>query len=899
MKWQSLLSLAFAETRRSRGRLIFSLISIALGVTAVTAVQTVIKSFEQSIALQARSLMGADLMISANREGAALQLFDKELTTAGFAATRLTEFYSMLYLNRSAVEQSGQKNSSQASSEPPWTEPPSTETPVTETLSTDEEGIARRPSPRAQLVRLRAIGEGFPFYGRARSRPQGLFQELSSAEQPLLIADPGLIEKLQVAVGDRLSLGQQQFTLIGSFIRESGSALSGFGMAPVVYISERYLDDTALVATGSRVRYRYLYRAPPGFDIDAWKEENFTAAAEENLNIQTFRESASQLQRFLSRLSNFLTIIGLITLLLGGLGTGSAMMVFVRYKLDNAAIFRSLGATPGEVFRIYFCLAALLGIGGSLAGAFLGTLLPIALAGPLLSDLSAFLPVEVSIEPAPTAILQGLFCGLVATSVFTLAPIYRLRRVSPLRILRRQDSFVGERPDRREFLIYLFGAVVLFTMVLLLSLGQGASALVGLYFTAALTVAIVLLFLFSRLIIYLARRGTRLFSNYHLRQGFANLYRPGNQTTAVVTAIGMGILLLFSILILEASLQKQIALENNAATPDHFIIDIQPHQRQSVEEILQRAGASEVSIAPMISGRLKAINGQPIKAEHVEPDSVRRSWADQQRVREYFISYRRDQLESEEIVAGRFWGPNSTLQEASLDRQWAETMDINLGDEITFDIAGLPVSATVTSLRLVRWQSMRPNTMVLFSPAEMARSAPHIYIASYRSSDSASKNALTEQLVRLHSNLRIIDLSDIIATVRSIVENISLVMRILAALTLLNGFVILMGTVISSRFARLRESMLLKVLGAKRKDLRRILSAEYALLAILGSLSGWLLAEAINRPLFSQFFRVDAELPYRLLIPMAVVIVLLNVIAGLMVSRQIFRSTPVELLREE
>ncbi len=891
MNWKTILRLALAETRRARGKLLFCVFSIAVGVGSLTAVRTAILSLESSIAAQARNLMGADLMIQGgvSLDEPLMRAFTDELRAAGAEGASMTEFYSMLY------RKTGDR--------------PRTagllEAPLTQTRTT-------------RLARIRAVSGNFPMYGRIETEPAGLWSSLAAGREPLLLADPVFLSTLNLKPGDQVFLGDLSFRLGGVFLKTQGSPASGFGFAPAVYIHENFLTRTGLIQQGSRIRYFRLFRAPAAFDAEAWKEKNFERAVAENLTIESFREGAASIQRFLVQLSHFLTVVGLITLLLGGLGIGSAMSVFIKDRLDHAAILRSLGARPNQVFFIYLALAMVLGVLGAVVGVVPGSFLPVFAAKFAATELAGdLLPVALDIQFSWLACAQGVAAGLVATFLFTLFPVYSARRVSPLRILRKTDSeeepptpagalgsvvrwlriiFPGVTPG--DLPVYLGGFFLIFIFILLVTVTQTGSIRMALYFTGAVAGSLLVLGLVSRLVILLTRSTLPYIKSYHLRQGVANLYRPGNQTAAVITAIGVGMLLVASIYIMESSVQSQIAVENRDDLPNMFLVDVQPAQLPAVKEMLAHEDVADLLIAPMVSSRVRALNGKPIDKTGMERNAVERSWQDRMRTREYFITYRDYLIDSEEIVEGAFWKGRPDEQEASVDENWAADMEVVPGDVITLDVQGVEINARVTSLRRVRWQAMRPNSLIVLSPG-IIEQAPPVFVASFRVKQENRIFAFQETLVRSFPNLSVIDVTEAVNNVRFILGRISLVIRFLAAITLLNGIIILGGAIAAGRFARLRESMLLKVLGASRKDLRKILLSEYAILALLGCLAGWLLAEAINRPALTVFFQSTAVVPYGAIFLILAGITLLNVTVGFLISRDVATSSPLAVLRDE
>ncbi len=860
MKWQSYCQLAIKETRNARGKLLFSVFSIILGVASITAVRTIILSSEASSRLQARNLMGADLSIhsTTSLKGRKDTLFT-DLDQAGLESTSMIKTKAMLQHRQSNLKQI-----------------------------------------HGTLVNVYAVEQAFPFYGKAKTKPPEKWESLISTNRPNILIDPDLLYKLKLKIGDRVFLGKQAFTVLAAIVKEAGSPLSSYSIVSSVYIHSKYLHHTGLIQRGSRVSYRRLYKAPADFDVTAWKAEHFGEATKKHFKILTYHESAGNLQRILVRFSTFLTIISLITLLLSGAGVGSALSIFMKDKQKNVAIFRNLGLTPQQVFWIYFILAMGLGLFGSLLGAMLGSLLPFGLSGTsyFRGLVQTTLPFAVDIGLSWPAFFYGVFSGLCTTLIFILLPVWRLRQISPIRILRKDAGWSELSTKPKEILILS----VFFILAFVLCLGMAASQLSSLYdafwFAICLPIVLGLLFFFSWLVSRCIRFVLPYIRSYNIRQGLANLYRPNNQTTLMITSLSTGIFLLGSILVFEASFQKELNVGGDRKdTPNNFVINALPDQYDSIQEILNQTKAKKILFSPMVSGRLSAINGNSIKIGKAK-QVFAMTRADRLRVRDNFMAYRSNLLDSERVVKGKFWQGPTKEQELSVDERWAKEMDVDLGDTISFDIEGFPITAKITSMRRVRWQSMQPNTMLLLSPGQI-KQAPYIYMGSYATTNEKMRLDIQHRLLERYPNLTILNLTEIVKSVSLIASQISWFMRFLAIFALINGGLILMGAVYSSHFMRVRESMLLKVLGARPKTIYSILLSEYIALAILASLYGLVLAHGINSFVLDSFFKASPVMPYLYLAGLGLLLIFANVMLGLLVGRDVLRASPLSVLRSE
>jgi putative ABC transport system permease protein len=844
---------ALAQTRRARGALAFCVASIAVGVAALTAVHTLVAGVEASMASEARALLGADLALSGNQplDGGEADALSRELRAAGGEMVETIETQSML----------------------------------------------AAPGQQPRLVRLRALRGRYPLYGSITTDPAGALDPAGLAEKPRLVLHPDVARQLHLERGDRVKLGDLELEVAGVVVPGVGSPAAGIGFAPPVYLHADHLPATGLVRLGSRVSYTRLFLMPGDFDAEGWKEANFQRATDAHLGLRTSREAAASVQRFLGRLSRFLAVAGLAVLLLGALGVASAIHAFVRKRLDSAAILRCLGARPRDVFAIFAVLVLAVGLIGSLLGALVGGVAPLALQGAI-AGLGGDMMPKVDLHVDILAIGRGLGAGILASSIFGLLPVVRVARVPPLRALRRDVEPPPWLARVRDAFLLLLLAAAASGAVILLAAVETRSRQMTIWFAVAVGGALVVLALLARAAMAATRRLAHRAPGYHLRQGLANLHRPGNQTTSVLVAIGLGTFLVGSLLVVARSIENVIDVELRGDLPNVFLVDIQPPDRSGVESMLRSAGAREVVIAPMIAARLFQVEGRAVDTHGIERDASRRTFDDSMRTREYFVTYRDAPVDSEEVVGGTFWGGRPPRQEASLDARLAANLGIELGDVLTLDIQGLPLDAVVTSFRTIRWQAMRPNAMVVLSPGPIEK-APAMFVSSFRVDDPAERQRLAAELVGRYPNVSVIDLSEVAAQVRDIVDRIALVVSGLALIILVTGAVILGGAIAATRATRVRETTLLKVLGARRRDLGRILVTEYVAMAVLAVAAGGLLGLVAAHWAMPTFFETEASIPTAALALLSFGVVALNVGAALLIGRGVVRAPPLAILRDE
>lgn len=857
MKTREKIVYAFRQTRRSRGRFLFSVFAVILGVAAISAVASFSSSLESAVGAQSRLLMGADLKLESGEPFAREEVLAGDLKALGAEMAEGIEFYTMM-----RVEAGKRKGAT-------------------------------------RLVRLRAVNGGYPFYGRIRSEPESGFERMRQGRDVIVI-DPTLFPALGLREGDRVRIGKSTFTVAGKLAHEPGNPGFSAGYGAPVYIHFSRVAGTGLIETGSRIRYSLFFKTPAAFDGEKWKEERWEAAAKRNVTIFTYGEAASSVRRFMDNLGRFLTLSGLIILFLGGLGIGLSVHVFLKSRMQDIAIARALGATPALTLEIYLIPGIALALAGSILGYVIGV--GAAMAGAELGR--GFLPVEVIVSPGWQSFLSAVVPGFVLTVAFTLFPVLRVRNIPVLTVLRRNSDYEEEEP----FAARLIAAVKenrleigLFIVLLILILGVsslGSGSLpVGAGFTGGVIAASGVLYGVAMLLSSLARRVIPYMRSYRLRQGIANLYRPGNQTTVMLVAMGVGVLLIMTIYTAEAALRRELMPGLGSSRPNMYMMDIQKDEVQSVSALVKEYSPS-TNLVPMVSMRLSAINGESVDRSNIEKNANRRNWENSLRSYEYFASYRDHLNPSEELTAGTFWQGKTEEQEVSVDERWASRMDVDVGDVITFDISGLPLDAKVTSMRRIDWAAMQINSILLFSPG-MIENAPRMYVGSLNIPEEEARYQFQEKLVADHPSVTVIDAAQAAKTVAGIAENIALVIQWMAGATLAAGVVILAGCIAAGRFARIRESALFKTLGAGRADLLVILCSEYALLGFLGAIGGVILSQAVSWPVLYYLFELKPQVPWMFAMVVCILVTLLAVVVGLLVGGEVAAKKPLEILREE
>jgi putative ABC transport system permease protein len=836
--------MAIREVRASPRRLLLLTTSVAVGVAALVAINSFTANLRESVSRQAQALLGADLSLESRQPlpPSVAALIDT-LVGQGAEEARLTNFSAMAYVPR---------------------------------------------TDGTRLVQVAAIRGGYPFYGRIRTAPEAAWSGLQSGRH--VVVDPSLLTALRACVGDTLALGEARFVISGAVVSAPGNVGLRAAFGPRVFIPARFLEETRLLGFGARAEYEAYLRLPAGVSAQAIAKEHQTRLRGERVRVRTVADDRERLNETLSRLTGYLGLVALIALLLGGIGVASAVVVFIRQRMETIAVLRCLGATGRRVLAVYGVEAAGMALAGGLAGAAVGVGFQQALPG-LLADL---LPVDVETSVSWSAIALGVGMGLWVALVFALFPLLSVRRVPPLAALRRDYEAEPRPRDPWRWVVFVGLAVstVALAAIQVGSLRQGA------IFAAGVGVALLVLWAASWALVRSARRWLPAGWPYLWRQGLSNLHRPSNQTVTIVLAIGFGAFLLGTLVLVQLNLLQQLRLTGGPARPNLVLFDIQPDQLSAIQRELREAGLTSAAAVPIVPMRIASVKGRPVRGilsdtSKTGPGSG--SWAFR---REYRSTYRDTLVASERLAAGRWWGKRESVPAISLESGLALELEVGLGDEIVWDVQGIQIPTRITSLREVDWARFEPNFFVVFEPGSL-EGAPHTLVTLTRIERPEARGSFQRRLAERLPNVTTLDLSVVQEALERLVDRVVLAIRFMAAFTLVTGTLVLIGALATSRFQRIREGALLRTLGATRSQLFRIVLAEYfalgamaaAVAAVLSAAAAWALAKWVFEGRFSP-----QPMPLAALV---LGVVALTVVVGLVNSREVIRRTPLEVLRGE
>lgn len=836
------LKMAWRETRGAWRHFVYVLACITLGVGALVGVGSFADSLELTVGRSAKSLMAGDVEIRSTQPLSPQAVaVVSALEHEGVAVTRVREMVAM--------------------AQPA--------TPV------------QRPAPLpTQLVELKAVEPGYPFYGRLTAEPDQPLASLIGGGRALV--HESLLAKLGLRVGDRVRIGESDFAISGVIRAEPDRSAGVFSLGPRVLIAGEDLGSTGLVLPGSRVRYRTLLRLPEGRSAEGFRDELATRLTDAALRITAYTQAQPGLRRFWEQLTMYLGLTGLVALMVGGIGVAVSVSAFVRNKLPTIAILKCLGAGGREILAIYTLQTALLGLAGSLLGAALGSALQ-PLLGPFLAHL---LPLEVELRASPAAIGRGLAMGLGVTLLYALWPLLEIRRGPPALILRHEvePALAGRRPWSAAALIAAGLAA--------LALWQAGSWKIGGLFIAGFGAALGLLAGGVRLLVILARR-TR-WRGLAWRQGAANLHRPGGHAGAVMVSLGLAVMLMVSVALLEGTLREQITRRSPERAPAFFFIDIQPDQAGPFADLVSRIGGSRPELIPVVRSRLAAINNTPIAGDvRTRREDV---WY---LTREYVLTWAAEAPGHNTVVAGQWWSPSEAQREPliSVEEEIAGQLGVSLGGTLTFDIQGVAVTARIVNLRRVDWQSLNSNFFVIFSPGALD-GAPTTYLATARARPQ-DEGRVQSAVVAVFPNVTAIPVREVLERVGAVLDQIALAIRLVAAFSLLSGLVVMTGALSVTRRQRLYQSVILKALGATRGFVARVFAVEYALLGAAAGLGGTALAAGLAWAVLRFAFDVAWHWAPAVLAAGVAAAAALALAVGLLGTRRLLGQRPLSVLRGE
>ncbi|WP_205941073.1 ABC transporter permease [Albibacterium indicum] len=836
-----LIKMALRDSRKNKSRLFLFISSIVLGIAAMVAISSFRDNLMRDIDRQAASLIGADLVLDSRKvlSDSSRKLIDslKDLSVQ-FAEEK--NFVSMVYFEKSGG---------------------------------------------SRLVQIRGISGEYPFYGKIETIPQGAADHYQN--ENTVLVDKTLMLQFDAEVGDTVRIGNSKFRIEGESVQAPGQTGLSSAVAPAIFLPLASLESTGLLQKGSRVNYLYYYQFDTNVDSHQLAERLDERLEKEGLDAESVQMRKERTGRVFGDLTKFLSLVGFIALLLGCIGVSSAVQIYIREKINSIAILRCLGVSGFQAFLIFIFQIIGIGFIGSIIGAGLGVLLQ-QLIPMVLAEL---LPVEVNIAVSWPSIWMGVVLGVLISVLFALLPLLSVQRVSPLNTLRASFQATAASSNKQRGFVFLL--IVLF--IATFARTQLDDWLQTLIFTIAVVAGYLILYGVAAIMIRLVRKYFPNSWAYVWRQGLSNLYRPNNQTVILVMAIGLGTAFISTLFFVKSLLIEQVTFSTQGEQPNMVLFDIQTRQKDEVTDLVRLSGLPVIQEVPIVTIQLESINGY--RQSDVEKDSTleisTRAFA-----RELRVTFRDSLISSEKITEGSWKGIVAEGDTAliSLDREYAERIGVQVGDEIVCNVQGLLVPTRVGSLREVDWDRVQTNFRIVF-PKGIIDDAPQFHVIMTRTPNEETSAAFQLKLVQAFPNVSIIDLKLILTVLDEIISKVSFVIQFMAALSIFTGLVVLLSSILISKFQRIQESVLLRTLGASRKQVLAITALEYFFLGALSSMAGILIAVVSAWALATFNFEIPFRPDFLVILVVLVCVTFLTVIIGIININSILRRPPLEILR--
>jgi putative ABC transport system permease protein len=849
--WSTACKIAWREARASSFKFGFVILAVAVGVGSLTGVRGFSRAFHDMLLSQARTLMAADL---------SLRVF--ELPTADQNA-------EMDRLAQLGVQRT-------------W---------ITETLTMASSSASKPP----MLVSVKAVDPSvYPFYGEIRLAPPVALSKVLKIDTVAVSDD--ILLRLSLKVGDTLLLGGQPFRIIGQVTYEPDRMLGTLNVGPRVMITRDGLERTGLMLPGSRAAERFLFRLGTGTPSIQVVRTDLKKSFPDAM-IADYRESHPIITRGLDRATTFLSLVSLITLIVGAIGVATAMHAHIQQRMDSIAIMKCIGARSSQLMRIYLIQTVSLGLAGGLVGVAFG----IGIQRAFPQFIARYFQIEPSASWDLITAAQGIGIAILATLLFTLPPLLSIRRIRPSLILRRE---MGEtRPDWRTRLrdgrpsILAGIAIIIGFAGIAMSFATGTPNDIwktGAYFAGALVVSLAVL----SGIAWMMLRGLKLASRRQLptsvRHGIANLYRPGNHAGSVLVSLGIGVMFTLTVYLVQRGVITEMSRNAPPGMPNVFLIDIAPKDRDAIVDLLKQQGGLDAppELIGTATAKLIDVDGRSLENMNLRGWGRRFTTARPVTSAASMPAY-------VDIVRGHWWPASATNTGAQVcvSDEVAKGLGVSPGSTMRWTIAGKEVTTRVACLQNIDSIHLASRVEFIFSAGAL-NGFPLIYYGSLRAKPAAV-TSLQEALYRRFPTVTVVNMADVLQTFQSVVDKIAQVVRFISMFAILAGAIILSSSVAGTRFRRMREVVILKTLGATRWRVSRIFSVEFLILGAVAGTMGALLANGFANLLLKRMLDSPVSFPILPAVLAVVATALIANTAGWMASIRILGQKPLEILREE
>ena len=885
--WNRATAIAWRDLKSAPGKFGFVVLSVAIGVAALVGVRGFSEAFRRTLGSEARSLMAGDLSARIFH-----QPIDTERAKVADIEKRIPGTHST------------------------W---------VVETISM----ASLPPDPVPILVALKAVDPSqYPFYGKAQLDPDmPLSQAL--AGNNVVVADEFLI-RLNGHVGQNLRFGGRLFHIAAVLKQEPDRISAGAGMGPRVLVSRAELDSTGIMAPGSRASQRLLLKLPdklpPGVTPQSVRKD--LEAALPDAQVMDYREGNPAITDGLDRATAILSLICLVAMVLGAIGVAMAMHAHLEQRMDILAILKAVGAGSSDLLRIF--LLQTLGLG--LAGALLGIGAGLAVMEALPAVFGKLLPVHTVMAIPWRSMLAGLATGLLTTLLFCLPPLLDVRTIRPVLVLRRLVES-GPASDPNETVRWLkslggpfqlipgfvlrtvvppmLWAIRAFkfvwarrlqfalSLVVLAALGGIAAALsdsatVGKWFSAGLAAVLVVLLILAAFLLVTLRlilNRVRLHLPSSLRHGLANLYRPGNQSAAVLAALGTGVMLILAVYLMQAALLREIRETASPKLPNIFLIDVTTEESAGVRDLFaHQPGVTEpLELMPSVRGKFVTLNGKTL-------DQLKDQHMPRRMLEDVALTFSDTPLPGDKVLQGKWW-TDANAPQIAVGQGFAQRMHLGIGSsvEIETDVQGMH-KLTIAAIFRPDEQHLGARIPFVMPSGQLQNEVATWYGGAHI--DPKQIGTLERALFLAYPTITVINIADVLLRIESVVDQITFVIRFLAGFSIFAGLTILASSIASTRFRRMRESVVLKTLGATRMHIVRTFSVEFSVLGLLAAAVGVVFANLLTRVLLDRM-QVGYHIEWFAAVVALIGTAILATATGWIASYRILGLRPLEVLREE
>ena len=832
-------NMAWRDARHNFSRLFLFTASLMTGIAAVVSLDSMNTSLQNDIDRNAKELLGADLVVNGNKA------FEPELRII---------FDSIKYAQSEEADMASM--------------------------------VLFKHNGQSRLIRLIALEGDFPFYGELLTQPSNAYALMKKGGYAML--DESLASQYEVSSGDSIKIGNSTLPVSGVVTKIPGGGGLQSTFTPTVYISMKELDSTKLVQFGSRVSYRRYFKTDTEAQADTLGKWLQPKVRKFGHGFDDVKERKEELGETFGAIYRFFSLLAFVALILGCIGVASSVHIYAREKRDEVAVLRCMGSTGWQAFNIYFIQIFLLGIIGSVLGAFLGIgiqqLIPI-----VFKDM---LPVEVGFAVSWISVLEGIALGAVVSILFSMLPLIAVRFVPPLAVL-RADFEPG-----RIFSKTKIGAIILIGLFPIVFAAIQTRSLVtgGLFFLGLLT-ALGLLALVAIGLLFLVKKFFPSQATFIWRHSLSNLFRPNNQTRVLMVAIGLGTFIIATLNIVEKSLLGQVEFTGQENQSNTILFDIQASQKEGVVKLMEENKLPVKQVVPIITCRLTELKGRSIEAIQQDTSDNIPNWA---LTREYRVTYRDSLHHSEELFKGELHKKTTGKDSVwvTISEGMHENLEVKEGDSLVFDVQGIPIKARIAGIRKVNWSNDPPNFIFVF-PTGVLENAPQIFVTTTRIDDQQIANRFQQQLIMQYPNVSLIDLRLVLSTVNDLFNKLGLVVKFLALFSIITGLVVLAGAVINSKFVRMKENVLLRTIGARTSHITKITLIEYGYLGLFSALTGMILSLGGGWLLTKFFFEITFAFDWFELSMITLGVVVLTVSIGWWNSREVIGTPPLQVLRKE